>query len=113
MEDGTDSRLHIIQNFLEKKLSEVRAKYKIDVIGGIVMNPKDGSIYALANQPNFDPNDFSKVEDPAVFSNPWVENVFEFGSVVKPLVMAGALDAGGGAAGTTYNDKGSVIVGKK
>ena len=39
-----------------------------------------------------------------------MENVFEFGSVVKPLVMAGALDAGVVTANTTYDDKGSVIV---
>ncbi len=102
-----------VQGFLEKKLSEVRTKYNVDSIGGIVMNPKDGSIYALVSQPSFNPNDFSQIENPSVFSNPVVENVLEFGSVVKPLVMAGALDAGAVTAKTTYNDKGSVIVEKK
>ncbi len=102
-----------VQGFLEKKLTEVKTKYRVDAMGGIIMNPKDGSIYALVSQPGFDPNDFSKIEDPKVFSNPLVENVLEFGSVVKPLVMAGALDAKVVTANTTYTDKGMVTVEKK
>ena len=91
-----------MQNFLEKKLTEVEGRYQADSIGGIIMNPMDGSIYALTVKPDFDPNDFSKVKKISTFSNPLVENVLEFGSVVKPLVMAGALDAGVLTADTTY-----------
>ena len=39
-----------------------------------------------------------------------MEGVLEFGSVVKPLVMAGALNMGVVTPEMTYNDKGSVIV---
>ncbi|OGI89378.1 hypothetical protein A2911_01115 [Candidatus Nomurabacteria bacterium RIFCSPLOWO2_01_FULL_40_15] len=102
-----------VQGVLEKTLLEVKEKYKIDSIGGIIMNPKDGSIYAMGVNPDFDPNDFSQVEDVLTFSNPLVENIFEFGSVVKPLVMAAALDAGVVTAETKYTDKGSVLVEKK
>lgn len=102
----------IVQEFLDKKLIEVKERYQIDSIGGIIMNPTDGSIYALGSFPSFDPNNFSEVKKTSTFSNPLVENVLEFGSVVKPLVMAGALDAGVVTANTTYNDKGSVIVEK-
>jgi len=101
-----------VQGFLDKKLAEVGDKYNADSIGGIIMNPQDGSIYALGVKPDFDLNDFSKVKT-STFSNPLVENVFEFGSVVKPLVIAAALDAGVVTADTTYNDTGSVIVEKK
>jgi cell division protein FtsI (penicillin-binding protein 3)/stage V sporulation protein D (sporulation-specific penicillin-binding protein) len=101
-----------VQGFLEKTLESVKEKYQIDSVGGIIMNPVDGSIYALSSKPDFDLNNFSKIKT-ATFSNPLVENVFEFGSVVKPLVMAGALDAKVVTANTTYDDKGSVIVENK
>ena len=32
-----------------EKLTEVKDKYSIDSIGGIIMNPQDGSIYALSS----------------------------------------------------------------
>ena len=102
-----------VQSFLEKKLTEVLERYQVDSIGGIIMNPADGSIYALGSKPDFNPNDFSQVKKVSTFGNPLVENVLEFGSVVKPLVMASALDAGVVTPETTYNDRGSVIVEKK
>ncbi len=102
-----------VQSFLQTKLSEVRERYAADSIGGIIMNPKDGSIYALGVLPDFNPNTFSTAKDNLIFSNPLVENVLEFGSVVKPLVMAGALDAGVVTPETTYTDNGSVWVEQK
>ena len=101
-----------VQDFLEKKLSEVKDKYQIDSVGGIIMNPTDGSIYAMSSKPDFDPNNFSQIKDVSVFSNPLVEHVLEFGSVVKPLVMASALNQGVVTADTTYDDKGEVTIEK-
>lgn len=102
-----------VQSFLEKTLSQVEEKYQTDSIGGIIMNPTDGSLYAMGVKPDFDPNDFSQVKKISILGNPLVENVLEFGSVVKPLVMAAALDAGVVSAETKYNDQGSVLVEKK
>jgi cell division protein FtsI/penicillin-binding protein 2 len=103
----------LAQSFLENKLTEVSKRYNTDSIGGIIMNPMDGSIYALSVKPDFDPNDFSKVKKASTFSNPLVENVLEFGSVIKPLVMAGALNEGVLTPDTKYEDRGSVVVEKK
>lgn len=101
-----------VQSFLEKELLQVKEKYQAESIGGIIMNPMDGAVYALSVKPDFDLNDFSQ-EKTSVFSNPLVENVLEFGSVVKPLVMAAGLDTKVITADTKYNDTGSVIVEKK
>ena len=43
-----------VQDFLEKTLESVKEKYQVDSVGGIIMNPTDGSIYALSNKPDFD-----------------------------------------------------------
>lgn len=102
-----------VQSFLEKELASVRSTYNVDSIGGIIMNPTDGSIYAMSVKPDFDVNNFSKVKSTSTFTNPIVENVLEFGSVVKPLVMASALNEKVLTAETKYNDTGSVIVEKK
>lgn len=102
-----------VESFLEKEINIVRDKYDADAIGGIIMNPVDGSIYAISSKPDFDLNNFSKVKDVSLFRNPLVENVLEFGSIVKPLVIASALDAKVITANTSYNDTGSVVVEKK
>jgi stage V sporulation protein D (sporulation-specific penicillin-binding protein) len=102
-----------VQLFLEKTLSSTKERYEIDSVGGIVINPTTGAIYAMSAQPNFNPNTFREEESVLIFSNPLVENVFEFGSVVKPLVMAAAIDAGVVTAETKYNDKGSIVVENK
>ncbi|MFZ1020016.1 MAG: penicillin-binding protein 2 [Minisyncoccia bacterium] len=101
-----------VQNFLEQTLMKVKTEYNPDSVGGIIMNPTDGSIYAISAKPDFDPNNFSQTTDLSVFANPLVEHVFEFGSVVKPLVMASALNAGVVTPETTYDDKGEVTIEK-
>ncbi len=102
-----------VQTFLEKKLSAVKDKYSVDSIGGIIMDPSTGAIYAVSVKPDFNLNNFSEVKNASTFSNPMVENVLEFGSVVKPLVIAAGIDAKVINANTKYNDTGSVIVEKK
>jgi cell division protein FtsI/penicillin-binding protein 2 len=99
-----------VESQLETIINRVNQKWGSDAVGGMIMNPKTGEIYAISKTPSFDLNNFGKVTDPVVFSNPFVENVFEFGSVMKPLVMAAGIDVGAVTPTTTYFDKGYVEV---
>ena len=99
-----------IQTALEKELSAVEEAYQSEITGGIVINPKDGGIYAMAKVPTFDLNKFQNVDDVNVFNNQVVEGAYEMGSIVKPLTVAAALDTGAITAKTTYNDKGSLTL---
>ncbi len=99
-----------IQGFLEIMLEKVLRQYSAESAGGIIMDPKTGEILAMAAKPDFDPNFYNKVENPALFLNPLVSNIFEVGSVMKPITIASALDMGRITATTTYYDNGYLII---
>ena len=99
-----------IQLFFEQQLSSVQEKWDPSSVGGIIMNPKTGEIYSMAAYPNFNNNDFGE-SNLAYFKNPLVENAHEMGSIIKPLVVATALDQGLITADTRYFDQGFVEVG--
>jgi cell division protein FtsI/penicillin-binding protein 2 len=96
----------VVQATFEKELLAVKDRWHADRVGGIIMDPKTGEIVAMAALPSFDPN--TKPKELTYLSNPNVENIYEMGSIVKPLTMAAGLDAGVVTASTTYNDKGKL-----
>ncbi len=102
-----------VQSVLEKEMQATVNKWGADQMGAIIMDPNTGEIYAMAVSPSFDLNNFGSVDNSKIYTNIMVENVFEFGSVIKPLVVAGAIDQGVITPETTYTDKGSVVVNKQ
>ncbi|MDP1689749.1 MAG: penicillin-binding protein 2 [bacterium] len=101
-----------VQMHLENELAKVNQKYSSKESGGIIMNPATGAILAIANYPSYDANALQSV-DPTRLGNPLVESVHEFGSIMKPLTMTSALDAGVVTSETTYDDTGCITVDKK
>ena len=99
-----------VQAELEKELTSIMTEWDSDLSGGIIMDPKTGAIYAMAVNPSFNLNEYNKVKDGTVYANPSIQNVYEMGSIVKPLTMAAGLDAGVVTAATTYNDSGRVTM---
>jgi stage V sporulation protein D (sporulation-specific penicillin-binding protein) len=99
-----------VQQELERELQIYAGEWHPAVVGGIIMDPQTGAIYAMAANPTFDPNNFSQVSDANLFTNPMVNNVYEMGSIIKPLTMAAGLDAGVITATSTYNDTGCITV---
>lgn len=96
-----------VEKALHDELRGIMRDWNSDLAGGVVIDPKTGAIYAMEVLPGFDPNNLKSVNLKAI-DNPLVEGVYEMGSIVKPLVMAAALDAGAVTPKTVYNDKGYV-----
>jgi cell division protein FtsI/penicillin-binding protein 2 len=90
---------------LDRVLEEAQTRWKSTLTGGIIINPMNGEILALNVVPSFDLNDRSGVDIEA-FQNPLVENVYEMGSIIKPLTVASGLDAGVIRPESTYYDAG-------
>lgn len=75
----------------------------------IIINPQNGRIIAMAQEPSFDLNQFSSVEDASFYRNSLISDSYECGSVFKPFTMAAGLDSGKISPETTYYDSGSVV----
>lgn len=95
-----------VQSFVESALANIAQTFASRESGGIVMDPSNGDIIAFATLPSFDPNVFQKEKDWRVFVNPLVENVYEFGSIMKPLTLAAGIDTGAVTPMSTYYDEG-------
>ena len=102
-----------VEAFLESELKKVGETYSSEFTGGIVINPKNGEIYAIGMDPTFDLNNFSKEKDAQIYRNKFVEDRYEMGSIIKALTMAAGLDSGAITAKTTYNDPGCMTLNKK
>ncbi len=76
-----------VERVLERKVKEYGAKRGTVII----MDPKTGEILVMATYPRYDPNKYWMYKDPAIFKNPAVSEVYEYGSVQKPLIIAMAL----------------------
>ena len=97
-----------VQLFLENELSKIQEKWNSKLTGGVIINPQNGEIYAMGVYPTFDLNNFQTEENVSIYANPSIENVYEMGSIIKPLTISAGLDSGAITATTTYYDKGFV-----
>jgi cell division protein FtsI/penicillin-binding protein 2 len=111
--DGANLYLTLDQNIqyvVEQKLKEVAEKWAIADGCAIVMDPQSGAIRAMASWPDFNPNEYQKVEHINDFMNSCTQKTYEPGSVFKPIVMAAGLDTGKISPETIYTDTGSVQI---
>lgn len=81
-----------VQYQLEKLLEAGMARYGAIAGTAIVLESKTGAVLGMASFPNYDPTFFYQFPS-EFYKNPAVANLFEPGSIFKPLVMAAALDA--------------------
>jgi len=113
--DGTSTRTGdltttiepTVARMLDQTLADVQAEWGSTNTGGIIMDPETGAIYAMNVAPTFNINDRSS-NTIADFRNPLVEDVYEMGSIIKPLTVAAGLDSQAITPNTTYYDAGSL-----
>ncbi|MEK7549258.1 MAG: penicillin-binding protein 2 [Patescibacteria group bacterium] len=98
-----------IQSQSEEVLKKLISDWKAEGGTVIVQEPSSGKILAMANFPNFDPNNYSGFEIKS-FLNPAVQSVYESGSVFKIMTIAAGIDSGKIFPETTYVDKGTVTL---
>jgi cell division protein FtsI/penicillin-binding protein 2 len=113
-EKGADLVLTIdyhIQFMAEKLLKDAQENLGIEKGEIIVTSPNSGEILALANFPSFNLNQYSAISNLGVFKNSAFQELFEPGSVFKPITMAAAIEEGKITPQTTYVDDGFVKIG--
>ena len=98
-----------VQTRLADKIAKLNQRYGSKESGGIIMDPSTGAIIAIASYPTYDGNNLQNV-NPALLGNPFVEHIYEFGSIMKPITMTAGLDAGVITSETTYKDRGCITV---
>ncbi len=113
--DGKDIYLTIdrsLQVESEQTLHKLISSFNASGGTVIIQDPSSGEILALANYPDFDPNDYGSYPI-RTFINPAVQYIYEAGSVFKPITMATGINTGALTPETTYIDKGSVTLNGK
>ncbi len=83
----------VVQFFTEYELEKAVKKHQAVRGFAIVMNPKTGEIYSIANAPAFNPNNFSSYPR-ETRKNQAISGSFEPGSIFKPVLAAAAIDSG-------------------
>ena len=102
----------VIQFITERELNKQIQKYNAKGGIAIVMDPNQGEILAMADLPEFNPNNFSAYPE-KYYKNKAVTNVYDPGSIFKPIVAAAALDLGlAEVEETFFGENGDIKIGK-
>ena len=105
--DGKDVTLTIdiaMQRQVEQLLKEGVENARSESGSVIVVHAETGAIKAMANYPSYNVEEFTKVEDPVLYTNPSVSSVLEPGSIMKTLTVAAGIDSGAVKSDQTYYD---------
>ncbi len=113
-----------IQNYVTQICSQVMEQKQAKQVSAIVMNPKNGEIYAMVNVPEFDLNypfslpDGAEVSDSGqkqdllnqMWRNPNISDTYEPGSTFKVITAAAALSDGVVSLSDSFSCPGFYVV---
>lgn len=81
-----------IQQFVREAVLRQMKAYEAESAWAIVANPKTGAVLAMVSLPDFDPGNIQQGDE--ALCNHIAVDQYEPGSIMKPIVVAIALDAG-------------------
>lgn len=93
-----------IQSRVEQALADGLNRSGATDASAVVIDPNNGKVLAMANLPTYNPSEYYKVEDGALFNNASISVPYEPGSDVKTYTMATAIDQGVAKPSDTYNN---------
>ena len=108
-----------IENIVKDHIGELEA----DKASVVVMNPNNGEILAMVSWPGFDNNAFSRgisqgefdsiINEPGIsLFNRSVKGEYPSGSIIKPIILAGALEERVVSKNTKINSTGGIRIDK-
>lgn len=105
-----------IQNFAEKLAEEALVDNEAKAVSIMVMDPNTGEILALANKPDYDPNNpwaggTSDDDIQQMWRNRLVSDAYEPGSIFKVITATAAIEKGILTEGEAFNCGGSLNIG--
>lgn len=106
--DGENVVLSIdknIQRGVEKILDEEIIKYGFANMSAVVMDPRNGRVLAMVNEPGYDPANYGNVESAEVYINHVVEDPYEPASTCKIFTFATGMEYGVMTADKTFNNQ--------
>lgn len=112
-QDGKNIVLSIdrnIQSHVEEAIVKGAERTGASHISVLVMNPNNGQVISMANMPSYNPAEYYKVQDGALFNNATVSAPYEPGSDVKTFTMAAAIDKGVAKASDTFYNTDSIKI---
>ncbi len=82
-----------LQTILHEALTKAKINNQAKEVFGIIVDPNTSEVVAMVSLPDFNPNDRSTITNEKKF-NYVTQGVYEFGSIMKPITVAMALDNG-------------------
>ncbi len=82
-----------VQGALEDEMSRAMLDTNAKGAAGVILDVDTGEVVALASLPSFNPNLIDRAGEANIF-NRVTNQVYELGSVIKPITVAAAIDAG-------------------
>lgn len=112
-EDGKKLLLTVdknIQHATEKVLRKVMKELAVKNASAVVLDPRTGKVWAMADLPGYDPANYGRVKNAEVYQNGVVLDAYEPASVCKTFAFAAGINEGVINPQTTYYNNDTTIV---